>query len=720
MERLAGGLSPGLRRFQGGFLASRVGDWIYLVALNWAVLTMTESALMLGVINACRLVPALLMSLPSGVMADRYECRRLLGMLYGTVALFTALNGLLILAGAPLWVVALAVILRELANTCEPPIRNTLLGDLEPENLPRALALNASVMNLGRVIGPAVAGGLLAAFGLAPAFTAAALGLGLCGWLTWRLETPGQPGLPRVKSGGGIGEAVAYLRGDRRLKLLIAMMVAPMLLAFPYVSMLPLFTKELLGLGPEGFGLLLSLSAVGSLVASTTIVGTSDRVLNGRFQVITLAVFSLSLVALVLAPHVAVAAVALFVAGAASQAYRTVSRILVQTGVPRELQGRIISIVLMDRGLMPLGALLIGWVATAFGTLAGGLLMGLGSGLATALLVLVCPDIMSLRSLRRGSDGFHLKPLTQAPTVRRAARTAVTVVMLFALPWLTGCSRSEASPDPAITVRHAWGETGLARTPARVVVLDLSFLDMMAVLDVAPVGFAGTSDGQVPDYLQERLGEVVFVGERKQPNLEVILSLEPDLIVANPDRHRTLKDELNWIAPTIALDDRSYQEVLGNLDLLGGVLGRQEQARVFKGRFEASLAELKARSSRPPTVLVVGAFEDEFTVWTGESFVASLLRGLGARYAFTGPSMSSESQTEVAKLSVERLRGVDPDCLFVYGDLDRWADDPLFSQLRAVRAGRVLEVSRDLWSRSRGPLAATMMMEQSLPVLHEE
>lgn len=400
-----------LQRYHLGFLAARIGEWNYLVALNWSVLVQTQSALMLGLINACRLLPALFMCLVSGSLSDRYDSRRLLVFYYWVVSFSTLMVGALVVNQAPLAWVALFVFLRELANTAEPTGRNLLVTELLPRQPARALAANATVLNAGRVVGPLIAGGLLARGGFAPAFLLGSLGLALCAMVTARL--PLEPTLrPNIDGGhGGYGEALRFIRANRRLKLLILLMIAPMLLAFPYISMLPLYTDKLLGLGAQALGVLLSMSAIGSLVASATIYGNSERVLRGTFQVGSLLLFSASLTVAVVAPNLAIASLAVLVAGASSQAYRTTSRILAQSGVPRALHGRIVSIILMDRGLIPLGALILGAWANWFGPLASALLMGVGSGLATLALLALCPDILKL-----GPVGA-LEPAVEARTI---------------------------------------------------------------------------------------------------------------------------------------------------------------------------------------------------------------------------------------------------------------------------------------------------------------
>jgi iron complex transport system substrate-binding protein len=245
------------------------------------------------------------------------------------------------------------------------------------------------------------------------------------------------------------------------------------------------------------------------------------------------------------------------------------------------------------------------------------------------------------------------------------------------------------------------------------VVLDLSFLDAFAAIEQPVVGFAGTSDQKVPSYLQDSLpGELtpMFVGERKQPNLEVILSLKPDLIVANPDRHKMIRPQLEAVAPTIALQDNSLHDVLQMTSVFSLITDRPQQAETLEKEIQERVAQAEEIQIGQPTVLVVGAFEDEFSTWTQGSFIGSLFQEVGADYAFKGQASASESQTEVAKITVESLAQLNPDFLFVYGEPARWSENPLYQNLRANEEGRMLEVDRDLWSRARGPLAAKQIL----------
>jgi len=300
------------------------------------------------------------------------------------------------------------------------------------------------------------------------------------------------------------------------------------------------------------------------------------------------------------------------------------------------------------------------------------------------------------------------------------------VITLLGATMLTGCTATDktepqeqsANQGPVKTIPHIWGETEIQGTPTKVITLDFSFVDELTALGVAPVGMAGTGALRVPEYLADRVKEYTYVGERKEPNLELIRSANPDLIIANPDRHKMIKNELQDIAPTVALDDTSYSEVLKNTELLGDLLGKKAEAEQVKKDLEAKIQNAKQKIQGSPKVLVVGAFEDEFSVWVKDSFIGTLMSDVGTTYAFTGSKgTTSEGKSEVAKLTMERLAEINPDFLFVYGDLNLWKDNPLFKNLKAVKEGKVIEVDRNIWSRGRGPIAASLILDQGLPIL---
>jgi len=377
------------RLFMAGSLITRVGDWMDLVALNWAVLQVTDSPLHLGLINACRLVPAFLLSIPAGLLADRFDRRRLLVGIQLGMMLLTFGLALLVQHRESFLLFAVVVTLRAVLAAMDPPIRNALIPQLVPESsMASAIALNTASINVARIIGPALAGTLLGVTDVAALFWIngwSTLGVLLSLFLIGRQYAAVQTRERREKT--TLRQAVLYIREHPSVGSLLVLAVVPMMFGFPYTTLLPVFTRDLLQLGPEGFGLLLAISSIGAVAVTLWLSFVPDRGEAGKWLVLSIIGFGLSLLLFILSASEWMAALAIFLVGATSQSYRTMSRITLQKQVPDELRGRILSIALMDRGFIPLGAMLIGAVAGWAGAFWAGMVMGVGC-IAVTLIVL--------------------------------------------------------------------------------------------------------------------------------------------------------------------------------------------------------------------------------------------------------------------------------------------------------------------------------------------
>lgn len=374
--------------FAAGNLVSQTGEWMTLVALNWAVLEFTGSALYLGLINACRLVPTFLLSVPAGVLADRIDRRKLLILLQAGIMPSTFCVGYLLAADSPFWLLAVVVTLRSALMAVVIPVRNSLIPNLVPESqVASAVAVDSAVRNLSRIAGPAIAGTLLAVMEVADVFwiSACSIVAVLLSLFVVHPESNRDAVSNNIKA--DIQEAAVYVKNSPSVQSLLILAVVPMVFAFPYTAMMPLFAEDLLQLGPEGLGILLSVAAAGALVGSAWLSLGSETEGAGKWLVCSIIGFGLFLLLFMIAETLVTAAVTMFLVGLASAIYRTMSRVTLQTRVPDRLRGRILSIALMDRGLMPLGAILIGAVAEWAGALWAGVVMG-GGCVAVTLAVL--------------------------------------------------------------------------------------------------------------------------------------------------------------------------------------------------------------------------------------------------------------------------------------------------------------------------------------------
>lgn len=328
--------------------------------------------------------------------------------------------------------------------------------------------------------------------------------------------------------------------------------------------------------------------------------------------------------------------------------------------------------------------------------------------------------------------------------IAKKSLAMLAATALFGMTLLSGCGKTEQSGETNTNqgvsasstsspgtnassatdekiVKNVWGETKVKGTPSKIVALDFFIVDTLVSLGVTPTGIAGTEATRVPDYLKSQVTSFTDVGERKSPNLEVIQSIKPDLIIANPERAKTIKTDLENIAPTIALSDKTYKDILSNVDTLGELLGKQEQAKKVREDFENKIKSAKEKVKNNPSALLIGAFEDELSVWVAESFIGTIFTDIGVKYVYDGAKQNSEGKADIAKLTIERLSELNPDFLFVYGDsVKKLESNPLFKSLKAVKENHYVKVEQDLWSRARGPIAASLIIDQALPVLTGE
>lgn len=692
-------MSQTLHRFNAGFLSARIGEWMYVVALNWIVLEQTQSAWLLAVINACRLLPSLLLSVPAGTLADRKDPRRLSYVNNLANAAVMVMVGLALHFGLPMAAVAALVLLQAVLTAVEAPFRNTYMNSLfEGVRLKQAIAQSASLMNLGRIIGPALAGCLLAYLGGLPTFLLGALFTAIFSAVI-RTLTEGSAVPPRKAPKGPPIALGKVLRENAEIRSIMLLAVPMMFFGFPYTAMLSVLTDTMLGLGAEELGFLTAVSAAGALAASSWLGLKPEHATWGATLRYAL-LFALSLCLLGAVQGIGGAAVALFFVGYLGQAYRSCSRMHLHEVVPKSVAGRVIGLSLMDRGMIPLGGLALGALTEFSSARVSFALMGVGCLFSVAFF---------LPALRR-----WIPKVAVAFTL--VTSLFLTVCGCQAPPTAVATPEANSTAGETVSVEHAWGKAQIAKAPRTIVVLDLPYLDGLTALGQPVAGYAGTSEKALPEYLASKVkalgAEPAFVGERKQPNLEVLMSLKPDLIVANPSRHAMIRPQLEGLAPTVAYDDDSLSDVQAMLKSLAEITGREEALKDLEAGLQKSIAATKAAQSGSPRVLVVGSFEDEFSTWTKASFIGTLLDDVGASYAFDGPPTPSEGKAEVAKLTLESLAELNPDVLFVYGDPSRWEQNPIYRGLKAVREGRVSKVDRDLWARSRGPLAALAILSE--------
>lgn len=356
------------RIYYAGYLVSVTGTWMQSVAQGWLVLLLTGSPFMLGVAAAARSLPVLLLSFVGGIAADRFDKRAILLAANGAAMLASVVLAVLTMGGAiDIATVLVLTLLLGTTNAFEMPARQSFVVELTgPTHLPNAIALNSLMFNVARVVGPALAGVIVAAFGPGVAFAVNAASF--LPVLVSLLVIHPAPRVAGSRIRGALGETVAYLRGDPRVSLVLLLLAGSTILASGHFYLGPALARDL-GQGAEGLGLLMSATGVGAIVAGLLVASGTG---GGRF-----AGPALPLAGLVLgAAEVLVGVSGSFaftmllfgVIGWAMVSYNVRTNTAVQTVVPNELRGRVMSIyTLVLLGLMPVGSLLLGAVADVVG-----------------------------------------------------------------------------------------------------------------------------------------------------------------------------------------------------------------------------------------------------------------------------------------------------------------------------------------------------------------
>lgn len=353
------------RLFFFGQLISLIGTWMQTTALQWLVYRLTGSQFSLGMVTFLNFLPVLLLSLFMGVIVDRFPRRRLLMLTQSSFAVLAAALAVLSALGViEYWHILVLAVLLGLVNALDMPARQAFFADLvERDDLMNAIALNSSVFNGARIVGPAIGGLIVAGFGEAPAFALNAISFlaVLAGLLLMRLPPFTSPS----GRGSGIGElkqGLRYLVGDRPLLGLVAMVAFYSSLGFPFTVLLPVYARDILGIGAEGMGALLAAMGVGALSAALSLAVVGDRHHKGRLLLLSRALFAIALAVFSQSRLTIVSMMALAVCGYAMISQLAVTNTLIQLLVPDALRGRVLSAYTWALGgFWPLGSLLIGW-----------------------------------------------------------------------------------------------------------------------------------------------------------------------------------------------------------------------------------------------------------------------------------------------------------------------------------------------------------------------
>lgn len=390
--------SRDLRLFFAGQLVSVIGTWMQSVALGWLVITLTGSVFWLGVVTAVRFGPALIVTLPAGLLADRRDRRWVMVWTSVAGAVAAAVLALATLAEVTSieWVVAVAFVAGT-ANAIEAPARQAYIAELAgADRRSAAIAMNSLIWNGARVVGPAIAGIVVALVG--PGWVFVVNAVSYLGVVAALLAISYRPAIRDVAANGAYRELLAYLRATPSVAWLLALVGASSMFASGYLYLGPAIARDL-GSGADGLGILMAAAGVGAVIAGLRLAvrpmhaASSER---RRPLIVAAGISAVGAVGVAFAGSLALTAAMFVVTAVGTVSFNVSTNTRIQSIVPDRLRGRIMSLyALMLLGLIPPGSLLLGALGDAIGAA-----QALAAG-GAIWLVISLPVLASVSALRR-------------------------------------------------------------------------------------------------------------------------------------------------------------------------------------------------------------------------------------------------------------------------------------------------------------------------------
>jgi MFS family permease len=393
-----------------GTLVGQVGTWMQTVTQSWMVLQLTNSPFLLGLTSTLQFGPILLFSVFTGVLADRVSRRTLLLVTQSTQCVLALTLGLLAWSGqARYWHVLVVAVCWGVMSAIDQPARQSLVMELVGRaDVTSAVGLNSASFNGARIVGPSIAGILIARVGLSLGFFLNALAFVFA--ITMLTRIPGRPPAPRIVTTtvlDDVMEGIRYALRTPTVRYIMGLQLICSFCIFNFSVYVPLLARDRLGMGAEGFGLLMACLGVGALAAGLSLGALSVSAPRANTIAVGLAIALGGLVGLAFARWFSLAAVLLAVTGFAGTIVVTGCNTSLQLRAPEALRGRVMSLyTLLSGGVFPLGAFWVGFVAEHWGIETSFFVNGAAGLAALGALMLWWRSRHSRSGLARGSSGL--------------------------------------------------------------------------------------------------------------------------------------------------------------------------------------------------------------------------------------------------------------------------------------------------------------------------
>ncbi len=389
------------RLFFGGQSISLIGTWMQQIAVSWLAYRLTDSAVGLGVVGFSTRIPALVFAPFTGVLADRWNRHRTL-VVTQTLSMIQALilAALVLTELITIWEVIVLSLFLGTINALDVPVRQSFIVDMveSGEDLSNAIALNSTMVNGARLIGPSVAGVLIAAVGEGMCFLLNGLSfIAVIAALRAMIVRPKEKTAQGQRIWQELKEGFTYAFGSLPIRALILLLAVISLMGMPYVVLMPIFADKILHGGPRTLGFLMGATGIGALLGALYLASRKNAVGLMKVVVFASGIFGAGLIILSLSRQLHFALFILVVIGFGMIIEMAATNTLLQTIVDEDKRGRIMSFYTMAfMGMVPFGSLLAGSLADTIGTPETIMLCGICCILGSLVFALKLPAIRKI------------------------------------------------------------------------------------------------------------------------------------------------------------------------------------------------------------------------------------------------------------------------------------------------------------------------------------
>jgi MFS family permease len=364
--------STNYRLYFFGQSLSLIGTWMQRTAVYWVVYDLTKSAFILGITVFCGQFPSFLLSIIGGVVSDRYNRFRVLMATQIASLLQAAVFTMLVYGGHyQVWQILCLSVVLGCINAFDVPARQALIYDMinSKEDLPNAIALNSSMVNAARLVGPALSGIVLEGFGAAACFLSNGVSFLAVIVSLLFMKLPAFVPKERITSvGRDLKEGFRYLKSTPSINKVMLMLACMSFLALPYVTLLPIYARDIFAGTASTFGLLNSFVGLGAVAGALFLASMKPGVNLKKVLFRCTLAFGVGLISFAYMKSFPIALLSIAVTGFGMMAQTTISNTIIQTTVAPTMRGRVISYYAMAFfGMQPIGGLLVGALAHAFG-----------------------------------------------------------------------------------------------------------------------------------------------------------------------------------------------------------------------------------------------------------------------------------------------------------------------------------------------------------------